>query len=163
MSKRKQVKEPCPFCGGTMTPIYNGNTERLVIHSWECSRASCQFNSEYFGDNALEHRNYKKIKKMQNRITELEFDNRSLVEQMNKMALKPNQAVIEYFYPKYNPITKRLENLPTKECPCIVELYSGEYEIVWWISAGFEETGWDGYCVDEVKSWAYLPKGVTNE
>lgn len=103
------------------------------------------------------------ISVLKNRITELELDNRSLVEQMNQMALKPNQAVIEYFYPKYNPITKRLENLPTKECLCIVELYSGEYEIVWWISAGFEETGWDGYCVDEVKSWAYLPKGVTNE
>ena len=92
----------------------------------------------------------------------LRTDNRSLVEQMNQMALKPNQAVIEYFYPKYNPITKRLENLPTKECLCIVELYSGEYEIVWWISAGFEETGWDGYCVDEVKSWAYLPKGANH-
>ena len=96
-------------------------------------------------------------------ISQLQADNISLVEQVNQMALKPNQAVIEYFYPKYNPITKRLENLPTKECLCIVELYSGEYEIVWWISAGFEETGWDGYCVDEVKSWAYLPKGVTME
>lgn len=73
MSKRKQVKEPCPFCNGTMTPIYNGNTERLVIHSWECSRASCQFNSEYFGSNALEHRNYKKIKDMQARISQLEY------------------------------------------------------------------------------------------
>jgi hypothetical protein len=103
------------------------------------------------------------ISVLEKRITELELENRSLVERMNRMALKPNQAVIEYFYPKYNPITKRLENLPTKECLCIVELYSGEYEIVWWISAGFEETGWDGYCVDEVKSWAYLPKGVTNE
>ena len=103
------------------------------------------------------------IASLEAEVDQLQSDNRSLVEQMNQMALKPNQAVIDYFYPKYNPITKRLENLPTKECLCIVELYSGEYEIVWWISAGFEETGWDGYCVDEVKSWAYLPKGVTNE
>jgi len=103
------------------------------------------------------------IASLEAEVDQLQSDNRSLVEQMNQMALKPNQAVIEYFYPKYNPITKRLENLPTKECLCIVELYSGEYEIVWWISAGFEETGWDGYCVDEVKSWAYLPKGVTND
>ena len=103
------------------------------------------------------------IASLEAEVDQLQSDNRSLVEQMNKMALKPNQAVIDYFYPKYNPITKRLENLPTKECLCIVELYSGEYEIVWWISAGFEETGWDGYCVDEVKSWAYLPKGVHHE
>lgn len=94
-------------------------------------------------------------------IAKLHADNRSLVEQMNQMALKPNQAVIEYFYPKHNPENRRIENLPTEECPCIVELYSGEYDIVWWIDGGFEETGWDGYCVDEIKSWAYLPKGVT--
>ena len=97
------------------------------------------------------------IASLEAEVAQLQADNRSLVEQANQMALKPNQAVIDYFYPKYNPITKRLENLPTKECLCIVELYSGKYEIVWWISAGFEETGWDGYCVDEVKSWAYLP------
>lgn len=103
------------------------------------------------------------ISVLKNRITELEFDNRSLVEQMNAMALKPNQAVIEYFYPKHNPENRRIENLPTEECHCIVELYSGEYDIVWWIDGGFEETGWDGYCVDEVKSWAYLPKGVKHE
>jgi len=103
------------------------------------------------------------IASLEAEVAQLQADNRSLVEQMNQMVLKPNQSVIEYFYPKYNPITKRLENLPTKECLCIVELYSGEYKIVWWISVGFEETGWDGYCVDEVKSWAYLPKGDTNE
>ena len=96
-------------------------------------------------------------------IARLQADNRSLVEQMNAMALKPNQAVIEYFYPKHNPENRRIENLPTEECPCIVELYSGEYDIVWWIDGGFEETGWDGYCVDEVKSWAYLPKGVNHD
>ena len=36
------------------------------------------------------------ISVLKNHITELEFDNRSLVEQMNKMALKPNQEVIEW-------------------------------------------------------------------
>lgn len=103
------------------------------------------------------------IASLEAEVAQLQADNCSLIEQMNQIALKPNQAVIEYFYPKYNPITKRFENLPTKECLCIVELYSGKYEIAWWIGDGFEETGWDGYCVDEVKSWAYLPKGMTNE
>ena len=128
----------------------------LEIEIAQLKKDKLEFNAQCFHKDET-------ISVLKNRITELEFDNRSFVEQVNKMALKPNQAVIEYFYPKYNPITKRLENLPTKECLCIVELYSGEYEIVWWISAGFEETGWDGYCVDEVKSWAYLPKGMTNE
>ncbi len=86
----KQKTEKCPFCGGVMTPIYNavyGNRKYHTIRSWECSRAGCQFNPNYFGSQELEHRNLKKIMKMQNRITELEFDNRSLVEQMNKMAI----------------------------------------------------------------------------
>lgn len=103
------------------------------------------------------------IESLEAENAKLQADNRSLVEQMNAMAMKPNQAIIEYFYPKYNPENRRIENLPTEECPCIVELYSGEYDIVWWIDGGFEETGWDGYCVDEVKSWAYLPKGVKHE
>ena len=138
-----------------LAAVKNENTN-LKAEIVQLKKDKLEFNAQCFHKDET-------ISVLKNRITELEFDNRSLVEQINKMALKPNQAVIEYFYPKYNPITKRLENLPTKECLCIVELYSGKYEIVWWISAGFEETGWDGYCVDEVKSWAYLPKGVTNE
>jgi hypothetical protein len=87
----KQKTEKCPFCGGVMTPIYNavyGNRKYHTIRSWECSRAGCQFNPDYFGSQELEHRNLKKIMKMQNRITELQADNRSLVEQMNQMAMR---------------------------------------------------------------------------
>ena len=68
--------EKCPFCGGVMTPIYNAvygsNRKYRTIRSWECSRAGCQFNPDYFGGQELEHRNLKKIMKMQKRITELE-------------------------------------------------------------------------------------------
>jgi hypothetical protein len=120
-------------------------------------KAVTEIKDEYIASLEAENTNLKA------EIAQLQADNRSLVEQINGMALKPNQAVIEYFYPKHNPENRRIENLPTEECPCIVELYSGEYDIVWWIDGGFEETGWDGYCVDEVKSWAYLPKGVNND
>ena len=71
----KQKTEKCPFCGGVMTPIYNaiyGNRKYNTIRSWECSRAGCQFNPDYFGSQELEHRNLKKIMKMQARIDELE-------------------------------------------------------------------------------------------
>jgi hypothetical protein len=120
-------------------------------------KAVTEIKDEYIASLEAENTNLKA------EIAQLQADNRSLVEQINGMALKPNQAVIEYFYPKHNPENRRIENLPTEECPCIVELYSGEYDIVWWIDGGFEETGWDGYCVDEVKSWAYLPKGAKHD
>jgi len=149
--------KPCPFCG-TSNEKHN-NIVKLYddeYYAYEYCNAC--------GARVYANWNTRPIEDaLRKEIAQLQADNRSLVEQMNQMVLKPNQEIIEYFYPKYNPITKRLENLPTKECLCIVELYSGEYEIVWWISAGFEETGWDGYCVDEVKSWAYLPKGVAME
>ena len=159
--------KPCPFC--KCTTIRNTRSvDRVMLWCVNCGAeiSALQGKRSYEAVlNALVFLwNTRPIEDaLRKEIAQLQTDNRSLVEQVNKMALKPNQAVIEYFYPKYNPITKRLENLPTKECLCIVELYSGKYEIVWWISAGFEETGWDGYCVDEVKSWAYLPKGVTME
>ena len=181
--------KPCPFCGASVTlennqSFKNPNSDTLY---WiECSKCMAFDFESYTSVNLcisawntrpIEDALRKEIEqimlsheqatnealKLQKRVHELESDNRSLVEQMNAMALKPNQAVIEYFYPKYNPENRRIENLPTEECPCIVELYSGEYDIVWWIDGGFEETGWDEYCVDEVKSWAYLPKGVKHE
>jgi|GEM_PF-5555423 len=179
--------KPCPFCGKDPNQATAELGDRPCFY-YECENPKCGAAEKGWHDTEQEAINAwntrpiedalrKEIEqimlsheqatnealKLQKRVHELESDNRSLVEQMNAMALKPNQAVIEYFYPKYNPENRRIENLPTEECPCIVELYSGEYDIVWWIDGGFEETGWDEYCVDEVKSWAYLPKGVKHE
>ena len=91
------------------------------------------------------------ISVLKNRITELEFDNRSLVEQMNKMALQPNQEVIEWHsYPEEKPEPSRC---------CIVERKNFCYHI----AHHSEIDGWlDSVAFDvlsEVKSWAYLPKG----
>ena len=100
--------------------------------------------------------------KMQNRAHELEAenanlrtDNRSLVEQMNQMALQPNQEVIEWHgYPEEKPEPSRC---------CIVECKNFCYHI----AHHSEIDGWlDSVTFDvlsEVKAWAYLPKGVINE
>ena len=84
-------------------------------------------------------------------IAQLQADNRSLVEQMNKMALQPNQEVIEWHsYPEEKPEPSR---------GCIVERKNFCYHI----AHHSEIDGWlDSVTFDvlsEVKSWAYLPKG----
>ena len=158
--------KPCPFCGKDPNQATAELGDRPCFY-YECENPKCGAAEKGWHDTEKEAINAWNTRPIEDalrkEIAQLQADNRSLVEQMNAMALKPNQAVIEYFYPKYNPENRRIENLPTEECPCIVELYSGEYDIVWWIDGGFEETGWDGYCVDEVKSWACLPKGVKHD
>jgi len=91
---------------------------------------------------------------LKNRITELEFDNRSLVEQMNKMVCKPNQEVIEWHQHPLYPDTSRC---------CIVECTDNCFYIAhhsdidgWLHSITYRQ-------LLNVKSWAYLPKGVINE
>ena len=88
-------------------------------------------------------------------IPQLQADNRSLVEQMNQMALQPNQEVIEWHgYPEEKPEPSRC---------CIVECKNFCYHI----AHHSEIDGWlDSVTFDvlsEVKSWAYLPKGVAME
>lgn len=91
---------------------------------------------------------------MKNRITELESDNCSLVDQINQMALKPNQEVIEWHQHPLYPETSRC---------CIVEctdncFYVAHHsDIDGWLNAVTYEQ------LSNVKSWAYLPKGVKHE
>jgi hypothetical protein len=99
--------------------------------------------------------------KMQNRAHELEAenanlraDNRSFVEQVNKMALKPNQEIIEWHQHPLYPDTSRC---------CIVECTDNCFYIAhhsdidgWLHSITYRQ-------LLNVKSWAYLPKGVINE
>ena len=99
--------------------------------------------------------------KMQNRAHELEAenanlraDNRSLVEQMNQMALKPNQEIIEWHQHPLYPDTSRC---------CIVECTDNCFYIAhhsdidgWLHSITYKQ-------LLNVKSWAYLPKGENHE
>ena len=71
----KKITKKCPFCGGTLTPVYNGNLKTKVILFWECSKRSCQFGIG--GDNAQEgitDKNLKMIEAMQAKIDELNPD-----------------------------------------------------------------------------------------
>ena len=91
---------------------------------------------------------------LKNRITELQADNISLVEQVNQMALKPNQEIIEWHKHPLYPDTSRC---------CIVECTDNCFYIAhhsdidgWLHSITYEQ-------LLNVKSWAYLPKGANHE
>ena len=80
----------------------------------------------------------------------LKADNRSLVEQMNQMVLKPNQEIIEWHQHPLYPDTSRC---------CIVECTDNCFYIAhhsdidgWLNSFTYEQ-------LSNVKSWAYLPIG----
>ncbi|NCB01299.1 MAG: hypothetical protein EOM67_03925 [Spirochaetia bacterium] len=84
----------------------------------------------------------------------LQRENRMLSESIDKMALKPNQEIIEWHQHPLYPETSRC---------CIVEctdncFYVAHYSYVdgWLNSFTCEQ-------LSNVKSWAYLPIGVTND
>lgn len=87
-------------------------------------------------------------------LAQLQADNRSLVEQMNAMAMKSNQEVIEWHQHPLYPETSRC---------CIVEctdncFYVAHHsDIDGWLNAATYEQ------LSNVKSWAYLPNGVKHE
>jgi hypothetical protein len=59
------LTKKCFFCGGTLTPIYDGKWERERIGWWECSRVKCQFNDDAFGEgNMIRDSYYRKIEKL---------------------------------------------------------------------------------------------------
>lgn len=94
------------------------------------------------------------IASLEAEVAQLQADNRSLVEQMNQMALKPNQEIIEWHQHPLYPDTSRC---------CIVECTDNCFYIAhhsdidgWLHSITYKQ-------LLNVKSWAYLPKGVTNE
>lgn len=167
----KQEYLICPICGA-QTKDYFISISGSLITDVKCTNRKCFFSSNYVPINvwdrymhmvercySLEAENTN----LKTEIAQLQADNRSLVEQMNQMALKPNQEIIEWIYTLYNPEINRIYNLPTEDRLCIIELFSGKYDLVWWIGDGLDETGWDGYGEGEVKRWAYLPKGVNND
>lgn len=140
--------KPCPFCGATnnkhrrnITELYDDDNYKFVkCHN--CSSISYKWNSRPIED------------ALRKEIAQLQADNRSLVEQMNKMALQPNQEVIEWHsYPEEKPEPSRC---------CIVERKNFCYHI----AHHSEIDGWlDSVAFDvlsEVKAWAYLPIGVAN-
>lgn len=152
--------KPCPFCGGKPYSS-DGNTKYYLKH-----KSKCYFHGKYdYGVQFLAFVDDEEIITLWNNrptkdalrkeVAQLQADNRSLVEQVNKMVLKPNQEVIEWHnYPEEKPEPSRC---------CIMERKNFCYHI----AHHSEIDGWlDSVTFDvlsEVKAWAYLPKGVINE
>ena len=100
----------------------------------------------------------------------LQTDNRSLVEQMNQMVLKPNQEVIEWH--------ERSEELPTDSGDYLILCEDGDVYIDWFDNGSDEAGNPEDHCpwgdpewhievqdpgAYKVIAWAYLPKGVNHE
>lgn len=84
-------------------------------------------------------------------IAKLHADNRSLVEQMNAMALRPNQEIIEWHdYPDEKPERNEWCLVVTTRNSIMSDLYLNGVR-------GFTEFG------NFVLRWAYLPKGVNHD
>lgn len=92
------------------------------------------------------------IDNLKAQIAKLQADNRSLVEQMNAMALKPNQEVIDWH--------SYIEKKPEKTGYYIIY-----YTILNRVAFDFwhnDKQEWDKYG-EYILAWAYLPKGVKHE
>lgn len=110
------------------------------------------------------------ISVLKNRITELESDNCSLVEQINEMALKPNQEVVTWHsYPEERPErpTGTLIPNPVNQLFLLVKYQTIDGNIYvclddyYWV-----EDGAHGFGIEidvTVLAWAYLPIGANHE
>ena len=107
------------------------------------------------------------ISVLKNRITELEFDNRSLVEQMNQMALKQNQEIIDWHnYPEEKPEPNGYMNrvlLVIYQHGITVGIATAEYFFPMFSDMQHELFEFGKLKGVKILAWAYLPKGVTNE
>ncbi len=95
----------------------------------------------------------------------LKADNRSLVEQMNAMALKPNQAIIErHEYDHDNP-----ETYPEKRGFYLCESASGKIELFWsplgqeWYTTEVHDKVYNHFQINAYYTWVKAPKGVKHE
>lgn len=129
-------------------PLSPGCVDRYLTtdgHLIDCSIDSIDF-GQWFEE---------ELEEVEAENAKLQADNTSLVEQMNQMALQPNQEVIEWHsYPEEKPEPSRC---------CIVERKNFCYHI----AHHSEINGWlDSVIFDvlsDVKAWAYLPKGYNHE
>ena len=153
----------CPFCGGD-AQLCNIDDDGLGEFSYyyevvcrHCGLSNKSFyaNRDRVENAAIKHWNTRPIEDaLRKEISQLQADNISLVEQMNKMALKPNQEIIEWHQHPLYPDTSRC---------CIVECTDNCFYIAhhsdidgWLHSITYKQ-------LLNVRSWAYLPKGNKDE
>ncbi len=152
--------KPCPFCGGNEVKLYIDDGLGVFSYYYEIVCRHCGLNNKSIYANrdrvenaAIKHWNTRPIEDaLRKEIAKLQAENRSLVEQMNQTALKPNQEVIEWHkYPD--------------EKPEKTGYYIIYYTILNRVAFDFwhnDEQEWDKYG-EYLLAWAYLPKGVIND
>ena len=161
-----------------LTLLHTQATDQMIkmqnrVHELEAEIAQVkkdklEFNAQCFHKDET-------ISVLKNRITELEFDNRSLVEQMNQMAMKPNQEVIEWHsYPEEKPTETDCSHssIVPSHVEVVIKYKKHECEKpkigvdTYWFSFpkgnnSMFESQFDPTVI--ILAWAYLPKGVINE
>ena len=115
------------------------------------------------------------IASLEAEVAQLQADNRSLVEQVNQMALKPNQEVIEWHnYLEEKPTNtdcSRSSIVPSR-VGVVIKYKKHECEKpkigvdTYWFNFpkgnnSMFESQFDPTVI--ILAWAYLPKGVTND
>ncbi len=167
--------KPCPFCDASVTlennqSFKNPNSDTLY---WiECSKCMAfDFESYTSANRCISAWNTRPIEDaLRKEIAQLQADNRSLVEQMNKMALKPNQEIIEWH--------ECSEGVPTDSGHYLILCEDGDVYIGWFNNGSDEAGNPEDHCpwgnpewlievqdpgAYKVIAWAYMPKGVINE
>jgi Lar family restriction alleviation protein len=147
--------KPCPFCGTEPNHITSELGDNPCFY-YECENPKCGAAEKGWHDTEQEAINAWNTRPIEDalrkEIAQLQADNRSLVEQMNAMALKPNQEVIDWH--------SYIEKKPEKTGYYIIY-----YTILNRVAFDFwhnDKQEWDKYG-EYILAWAYLPKGVKHE
>ena len=170
--------KPCPFCGGNEVQLYIDDGLGVFSYYYEIicrhcglSNKSIYANRDRVENAAIKHWNTRPIEDaLRKEISQLQADNRSLVEQVNQMALKPNQEVIEWH--------ECFEGVPTDSGHYLILCEDGDVYINWFNNGSDEAGNPEDHCpwgdpewIIEVQdpgaykviAWAYLPKGANHE
>lgn len=139
--------KPCPFCGCKEISVYETS---LIGRDLKL----CTYCGGGADDNEWNSRPIEDALKEQ--IAKIQEDNRHLVEQMNAMALQPNQEVITWHrWPEERPEMSDGEPVEVL-CSCGDLLWFATYdhasEKLW-----CENESWEPHVA---LYWAYLPRGV---
>jgi hypothetical protein len=163
---------PCPFCGAKPY-ISQGETKYYLKHKDECyfygkHNHGVQLVAFANDSDVIASWNTRPIEDaLRKEISQLQADNISLVEQMNQMALKPNQEIIDWHnYPEEKPEPNGYMNrvlLVIYQHGITVGIATAEYFFPMFSDMQHELFEFGKLKGVKILAWAYLPKGVINE